>query len=95
MTRTTVLELCAETNLDYELTDIPANTLVDSDEVFLSSTAGGVIPITKVDDEAIGDGSPGPVTMRLRELYWTKREAGWHATPADYGEQAREVSAAE
>ena len=30
---------------------------------------------------------PGPVTIRLRDAYWTKRDEGWHATPIDYAEE--------
>ena len=84
MTRRTVFELCAETNLDYALAKIPAPELSQADEVFLSSTAGGIMPVRSVDGEAIGEGTPGPVTARLKDLYWSKREAGWHATPVDY-----------
>ena len=84
MTRQTVFELCAETNLDYALAKIPAPALQDADEVFLSSTAGGVMPVRSVDGTDVGEGAPGPVTLRLRELYWSKREAGWHGTPVDY-----------
>ena len=32
----------------------------------------------------LGNGVPGPRTARLAELYWSKQEAGWHATPVDY-----------
>ncbi len=86
MTRATVFELCAETNLAVEEAKIPARDLAAADEVFLSSTAGGIIPIRRVDESDIGDGAPGPVTLRLRELYWQKRQAGWHGTPASYQE---------
>ncbi len=86
MTRDTVFELCAETNLDYVRTPLPADELADMDELFISSTAGGLMPIGKVDDKAIGEQGAGPVTSRLRDLYWSKRRAGWHATPVDYGD---------
>ena len=38
-------------------------------EAFLTSTSSHVLPVTSVDGAQIGDGRPGPVTMRLRELY--------------------------
>ena len=84
ITRTTVFELCAETNLDYALTKIPATELARAEEVFLCSTAGGIMPVRSVDDSPAGAGMPGPVTLRLKDLYWSKREAGWHASPVDY-----------
>lgn len=84
MTRRTVFELCAETNLDCVAEAITPDETRGADEVFMSTTGGGVIPVTTVDGQAIGDGSPGPVTTRLSTLYWQKREAGWHGTPVDY-----------
>lgn len=87
MTRSTVFELCAETNLDHAMLKIPAAELAAADEVFLSSTAGGIMPVRSVDGAPVGEGVPGPVTLRLKQLYWSKREAGWHGTPVDY-EQA-------
>jgi branched-chain amino acid aminotransferase len=54
------------------------------DELFISSTAGGLMPVSKVDDQPIGSSSIGPVTMRLRDLYWSKRRAGWYSTAVEY-----------
>ncbi|MGI9434322.1 MAG: aminotransferase class IV [Geminicoccaceae bacterium] len=86
MTRKTVFELCTETNLDCEPAPIAAAHLADMDELFISSTAGGIMPVTKVDGRQVGEPGTGPVTARLRDLYWSKRQAGWHTTPIDYGD---------
>jgi branched-chain amino acid aminotransferase len=85
MTRKTVFELCAETNLECSAEPLAAAKLRSADEVFLSTTAGGLIPITTIDGGKVGDGTPGPVTWRLRDLYWKKRKAGWHGIRVDYG----------
>ena len=85
MTRKTVFELCAETNLEYSTEPLAATKLRAAEEVFLSTTAGGMIPVTTIDGEKVGDGMPGLVSWRLRDLYWKKREAGWHGTRVDYG----------
>ena len=78
MTRNTLFRLAAETNLDLTQRPVPPQALRSADEVFISTTGGGVIPITKVDGVAVGSGEPGPVTRRLDDLYWSKREGGWH-----------------
>lgn len=39
---------------------------------------------TQPNCEAVGDGSPGPVTMRLRELYWQAHSDPKYALPVDY-----------
>jgi branched-chain amino acid aminotransferase len=88
ITRKTVFELCAETNLEWSAEPLPATTLRSADEVFLSTTAGGLVPITTIDGAKVGDGAPGPVTWRLRDLYWKKREAGWHGARVDYETEA-------
>ncbi len=89
ITRRTVIELCEEIGAEVEVGALAADALRDADEVFISSTAGGVMPVTRIDGRALGDGEPGPLTTRIHDLYWSKKEAGWHATPIDYGEPAR------
>ena len=84
MTRRTVMELCAETNVKVELGAVKADDMRTADEAFLTSTAGGIIPITKVDDQLIGNGSPGPLTLRLKDLYWALHENPKYTTPVAY-----------
>jgi D-alanine transaminase len=38
-------------------------------EAFLTSSTSLVLPVTQIDDSRIGDGKPGPLTRRLRELF--------------------------
>jgi branched-chain amino acid aminotransferase len=70
ITRRTVIELAAEHGTPVETRPIPAELLRRADEVFLSSTAGGIISVTTIDGRAVGEGEPGPITLRLREAYW-------------------------
>ncbi len=83
MTRRTVLELCAELSIHVEEADIGAEVLLAADEVFLTTTAGGILPVTRVDDTTIGNG-PGGITARLHQAYWFRRAAGWHGEPVNY-----------
>jgi len=85
ITRASVRELAEELGYSFELARVTPETFRDADEVFLSSTAGGVMPISRVDERILSNGAPGPVTTKLRERYWAKHEQGWHATPVDYG----------
>jgi branched-chain amino acid aminotransferase len=84
MTRTTILDLAREMNLRTRLARIEPDQLRGADEVFITSTAGGIMFVQKVDDRVIGDGAAGPTTQRLGRLYWSKREAGWLGTKASY-----------
>ena len=81
ITRESVFELCTETGLQAEATDLTEADLREADEVFISSTGGGVISVTLVNDKPVGNGAPGLTTSKLSDTYWKKRAEGWHATP--------------
>jgi len=80
ITRMTVMVLAEEIGVAFEADDYPPEALRTADEAFISSSAGGVMPVTKVDGQVLGNGRPGPISWRLRERYWAKREAGWLGT---------------
>src|SRR5699024_7069187 len=40
-----------------------------ADEIFLSSTTSEIMPVIRVDQTQIGDGSPGPITRKLQKAY--------------------------
>jgi branched-chain amino acid aminotransferase len=70
ITRRTVLELAEADGLVTAQTEITESDLRTATEIFATSTAGGVMPITKLDGRPVDDGAVGAVTRRLRELYW-------------------------
>ena len=80
ITRRTVLDLAADAGIATRQADLTPDDLRHADEAFLSSTAGGIMPVSQVDGRPLGAGKPGPLTLRLRALYWQRREAGWHGT---------------
>jgi branched-chain amino acid aminotransferase len=80
ITRQTVLDLAAELDVPAQQADLAPEALTTADEAFLSSTAGGIMPVTRVDGRPVGDGRPGPLTTRVRTRYWDRREAGWLGT---------------
>jgi len=90
ITRLSVIELCARLRLPLEIRPVPVEELRAADEIFLSSTAGGVIGATRLDDRILGNDRPGPITERLHEAYWRLRSEGWHAEPIDYARAAAE-----
>ena len=45
---------------------------INSNEAFATSTAGGIIPITKINGKNINNGKIGKVTSQLKNLYWEK-----------------------
>ncbi|GBQ33178.1 branched-chain amino acid--2-keto-4-methylthiobutyrate aminotransferase [Gluconacetobacter azotocaptans] len=88
ITRASVAELCGDLGLEYCERPVTAQELRGAEEIFLSTTAGGIMPVSRIDNIVLSDDRPGPVSMRLRDLFWAKRAQGWHATPVDYGDAA-------
>jgi len=84
ITRRTVMELASVLGIPLGWRAIPASEMRRAEEVFVTSTAGGIMPVTKVDGKAVGDGKPGPVTARLREAYWELHRDPRYATPVRY-----------
>ena len=73
ITRQTVIDLCAKLGLACEVRKVSADEFREADEVFITSTSGGVMPVTRFEGRILGNGAPGAVTMRLKETYWA-----WH-----------------
>ena len=84
ITRRSVRELCEILDIPFAVRPITPDELRAADEVFISSTAGGVMPVSRVDDRVFANGRPGPLTTRIKDLYWSKHEDGWHGTRVDY-----------
>jgi branched-chain amino acid aminotransferase len=80
ITRRTILELAEAAGVETRETDIPEADLRAATELFATSTAGGVMPITTLDGAPVGGGKVGALTRRLREDYWTAHTRGPFAT---------------
>ena len=81
ITRKSVLELCAELGITAQVAPIPRSLFEDADEVFAATTAGGVMPVSRVGSRILGNDRPGPLSLKLKQAYWRKHEEGWHRTP--------------
>ena len=51
--------------MEVRLADAPR-----ADEILVATTAGGVMPVTRLDGRIYGNDRPGPISARLRERYW-------------------------
>ncbi len=76
ITRRTVLEMAQAAGLPLQVRALPAAELRGAREVFLSTSGGGVLPVTRVDGQPVGDGAVGPITRQLVQTYWD-----WHGDP--------------
>ena len=74
VTRQTAIDLAMELNIPITEKSISSVEFKNSKEAFATSTAGGIIPITKIDGKIIGNGIVGEITKKIKDLYWKKHE---------------------
>lgn len=84
VTRRSIIEICEELGIPVHVRPIPAGELLECDELFMTTTAGGPMPVARIDNRIMSNDRPGPISLLLKDTYWKKREAGWNATPIDY-----------
>jgi len=68
VTRDLLIMLMKENNLDIIESDISQTNLVESDEIWCSSSTNAVVPIIKVDDKLINEGVVGKISMDVFNL---------------------------
>lgn len=69
ITRNTILELAGSQGIEAEETTLTRFDLYTADECFLTGSGAELIPVISVDKRDVGDGCPGPVTLRLKESF--------------------------
>jgi branched-chain amino acid aminotransferase len=89
MTRRCTLELCQDLGIEVVEDKLTPGQLRSANEVFLTTTAGGVIPVTLIDNCKISEGTPGPKTMCLHTEYWKRRATGWYGEPVVYRQDSQ------
>jgi branched-chain amino acid aminotransferase len=84
VSRKTVIEIARREGFAVEVGTLSRQGLVEADEVFLSSTGGGVIAVQRVDGRplaATAGGDIGPVTRSLQAAYWALHDDPAYAEP--------------
>ncbi|MFH1149663.1 MAG: branched-chain-amino-acid transaminase [Actinomycetota bacterium] len=81
ITRLVVFNLAKEHNIEIREENLSLVECYTADEAFLTGTAAEVAPVTYIDERPIGDGKPGPFTMRLMDSFKELKEN--YGTPID------------
>lgn len=84
ITRKTAIEIAGEHGLDVHVGTMPVSLLYEAGEIFLTSTAGGVMPVATLDGKAVGTGAPGPATTAIRDRYWALHDDPRFTLAVDY-----------
>jgi branched-chain amino acid aminotransferase len=80
ITRMSVLELCEAMGIDAAVAPIPRSLLDEADEAFVTSTAGGIMPVTRISGRILSNDRPGAISLRLKQAYWQQHEESQHRT---------------
>lgn len=81
ITRRTVIEMGRMLDIPIDTRSVSAEEVRQADEVFITSTAGGIMSVTTVDSRLVGDGKPGPVTLQLHKQYWSLHDDPRYGSP--------------
>ena len=84
ITRKTAIEIASRQGFEVQLCEVPAQMARNADEVFLTSTGGGIIPVTRIDGNIVGSGKPGPVAQQLQTEYWALHDDPAYAVTVNY-----------
>ena len=69
ITRAAVLRFAKEAQMDVEERNFTIEEAKSADEAFITSASTFVMPVVQIDEAQLGDGTPGRVAPRLREIY--------------------------
>ncbi|CUH68205.1 D-alanine aminotransferase [Thalassovita gelatinovora] len=69
ITRAAVLRFAREAQMQVEERPFTIAEAQAADEAFYTSASSFVMPVVEIDGTKVGDGKPGPVAKRLREIY--------------------------
>jgi branched-chain amino acid aminotransferase len=72
ITRQVIFDLCAELGITIREVSMTRYDIYTAEESFLTGTAAETIPMVKLDEREIGDGKPGPISLRLIQAFGKK-----------------------
>jgi branched-chain amino acid aminotransferase len=82
ITRKCVLDI-ARGRYAVQIRDLPKGELLEADEVFITGTNKGVVPVVRIDDCMIGNGRPGKRTLEIMAALSEFRGTRTKFSPAD------------
>jgi branched-chain amino acid aminotransferase len=84
ITRKTAIEIAIELGYGVIQGELSPEAARSADELFATSTAGGIMSITKIDSEKISLGKVGPITSALQDSYWALHDDPRYAYEIHY-----------
>jgi branched-chain amino acid aminotransferase len=70
ITRKKVIEVCSKNDMPIFEKNFSLVDAYNAEEAFLTGTFGAQVPVETIDGRVIGDGKAGPLTLKIRTLYF-------------------------
>lgn len=70
ITRKSVIDVAKANGLEIRVEHVPVDLAYNCDEIFMCTTAGGIMPITTLDGQPVNGGKIGPITKVIWDGYW-------------------------
>jgi hypothetical protein len=90
ITRKSVFDVARANNVEIRIEVVPVSLAYDCDELFMCTTAGGIMPITLLDGQPVKDGKLGPITKAIWDEYWTMHWSDEYSFAIDYSVSTNE-----
>ncbi|ODA77420.1 hypothetical protein RJ55_07049 [Drechmeria coniospora] len=84
ITRETVFGVAKAHGIDVRREAVPVELAYDCDEIFLTTTAGGIMPVTVLDGKPVNGGLVGPVSKKMWDEYWKLHSDAAMTIEVDY-----------
>ena len=84
ITRQTVLEMARCEGFETHERALPIAELLEADDVFLSTSAGGVVPVARIGERVFSNGAAGETALRLRARYYALLDDPAYRTEITY-----------
>ncbi|KAH6892607.1 aminotransferase [Thelonectria olida] len=70
ITRKSVIDAAQSLGYKMRVEHVPIEATYQADEILMCTTAGGIMPITTLDDKPVNGGKVGPITKAIWDRYW-------------------------
>jgi len=89
VTRKSVFDVARKNGIEVRVEVVPVALVYKADEIFMCTTAGGIMPITSLDGEPINGGKVGPITKKIWDGYWDMHVDPVYTIKVDYAVQSK------
>lgn len=79
------MDVAKANGIEVRVEVVPVELAYQSDELFMCTTAGGIMPITVLDGKPVKDGKIGPITKIIWDGYWKMHFDSAYTIAVDYG----------